>query len=84
MFYADVTCGGLEGRLADCDKGEIEETNCGHNQDAGVQCLPGMWDNLKWSGSKGLTSWTCANSTTGNIFLPEYSVNPFLIFYSRC
>ena len=44
VFYADIMCGGLEGRLADCDKGEIEETNCGHNQDAGVQCLPGKCD----------------------------------------
>ena len=41
VFYADVMCGGLEARLLDCDKGVLEETNCNHNQDAGVICLPG-------------------------------------------
>ena len=42
VFYADVACGGLEARFTDCSKGEIEETNCDHSQDAGAVCLPGM------------------------------------------
>ena len=42
ILYADVNCGGLEPRLFDCSRGEVEETNCGHGQDSGIVCQPGM------------------------------------------
>lgn len=43
IFLSDVQCGGLEERLFDCSIGELEESNCGHNQDAAVTCKAGMY-----------------------------------------
>ena len=48
-------CGGLEPRLFDCDKGELEETNCNHNQDAGVICLPGELVILQFHSNCGVS-----------------------------
>ena len=41
IFYADVQCGGLEAQFSECSKGDLEQTNCDHSQDARINCLPG-------------------------------------------
>ena len=41
VFLADIACGGLEARLFDCTRGELEENDCSHSRDAGVICLAG-------------------------------------------
>ena len=37
----DVACTGAEQQLADCDFPGWENSNCGHDEDAGVMCRPG-------------------------------------------
>ena len=41
IFLDDVMCNGLETRLFDCPHRGIEVENCGHHQDAGVECVAG-------------------------------------------
>ena len=41
VFLADIACGGLEGGLFDCTRGELEGNDCSHSLDAGVVCLAG-------------------------------------------
>ncbi|XP_071844631.1 uncharacterized protein [Apostichopus japonicus] len=36
----NVECIGTEGTLQDCPKNNIGEENCGHHEDAGVECTP--------------------------------------------
>lgn len=43
LFLDDVRCRGVESRLLDCIHNGIENTNCGHSQDAGVRCVEGMF-----------------------------------------
>ena len=45
IFLANVQCNGLEQRISDCPQAELEANNCGHYQDAGVVCLPGIMHN---------------------------------------
>ena len=47
IFLANVRCGGLEARLFDCTRGQLEENDCGHNEDAGVICLEGKNNHIK-------------------------------------
>lgn len=42
IFLDDVTCSGQEERLFDCPSRGLGVTNCGHHQDAGVECVPGI------------------------------------------
>ena len=39
IFLDDVHCGGLESRLIECPANRIGDHNCGHFEDAGVQCF---------------------------------------------
>ncbi|XP_022096135.1 uncharacterized protein LOC110982186 [Acanthaster planci] len=39
-FLDDVACAGTESRLVDCSNRGWEVENCGHDEDAGVVCLP--------------------------------------------
>ena len=39
IFLDDVRCSGNESRLLDCPHRGVEVTNCGHHQDAGVECI---------------------------------------------
>ena len=43
ILLDDVSCTGLEYELLLCPNRGIGVTNCGHHQDAGVSCLPGMY-----------------------------------------
>ena len=54
ILLANVRCNGLEERLFDCPQSELEENNCGHNQDAGVVCLPGK---IIYAHTEFLSSW---------------------------
>ena len=44
IHYDDVVCTGTETRLADCAHNGVGIHNCGHSEDAGVQCnsIPGQ------------------------------------------
>lgn len=41
IFLDDVMCNGQEDRLFDCPSRGLGVTNCGHHQDAGVECVSG-------------------------------------------
>ena len=44
IHYDEVTCNGTETRLADCAHNGVGIHDCGHGEDAGVQCnsIPGQ------------------------------------------
>ena len=42
IYLDDVACTGSENALLACASSPIGTNNCGHSEDAGVQCLPGM------------------------------------------
>ena len=39
IWLDDVACTGLEGSLSNCSHRGWENHNCGHSEDAGVECL---------------------------------------------
>ena len=41
ILFDDVQCNGLEYRLFDCQHRGLEVSNCNHQRDAGVVCVPG-------------------------------------------
>ena len=43
IFLDDVMCNGLESRLFDCTHRGIEVEDCNHNEDAGVTCVAGEY-----------------------------------------
>ena len=42
ILLDDVRCVGTESRLANCPANPTGDHNCGHSEDAGVRCIPGM------------------------------------------
>ncbi len=40
VLLDDVQCNGDELRLEDCAHNGFTNSNCGHNEDAGVRCIP--------------------------------------------
>ncbi len=42
ILFDDVRCNGLEQRLFDCPHLGLEVNNCGHHEDAGVECSAGQ------------------------------------------
>ena len=44
IFLDSVRCNGMERRLLDCESRGLEVHSCTHSQDAGVSCIPGMFD----------------------------------------
>ena len=42
VLFDDMRCTGLEQRLYDCHHPGFEVENCGHHQDAGVECRIGI------------------------------------------
>ena len=44
IFLDDVRCTGLEYRLIECSNRGIEVENCNHNEDAGVRCVAGEYE----------------------------------------
>ena len=42
ILFDQVSCNGSERRLLDCPNRVF--VNCNHNQDAGVQCIPGKYN----------------------------------------
>ena len=42
VLLDDVRCNGFEQRLFDCHHPGVEVENCGHHQDAGVECRTGI------------------------------------------
>ena len=41
IYLDEVACTGSENALLACTSSPIGTHNCGHSEDAGVQCLPG-------------------------------------------
>ena len=41
ILFDDVQCNGFEQRLFDCSHPGLEVNNCGHHEDAGVECSAG-------------------------------------------
>ena len=48
IWLGGVRCDGTESRLANCPADAIGVHNCGHSQDAGVRCMPGMLQTSFW------------------------------------
>ena len=47
ILLDQVSCNGSEGRLLDCPNRDLGYY-CNHNQDAGVQCIPGEYNRHWW------------------------------------
>ncbi|PIK49864.1 putative scavenger receptor cysteine-rich protein type 12 isoform X1 [Apostichopus japonicus] len=60
----NVECIGTEGTLQDCPKNNIGEENCGHHEDAGVECTPIVIENIR-----------LVDGSTSNIGRVEVMVN---------
>ena len=58
IWLNNVQCIGNETRLADCAYSLVENRNCIHSQDAGVQCVPCTEGSIQLSGG---------NSTCGRV-----------------
>ena len=41
ILLDDVFCSGIEQSLLDCQY-LLDSSNCGHHQDVGIECRPGM------------------------------------------
>ena len=42
ILLDNVQCTGYEAKLIHCSNRGLEVHNCGHHQDAGVECSPGI------------------------------------------
>ena len=41
IFFDGVSCTGREDRLLECPNDGLQVHSCNHNNDAGVECVPG-------------------------------------------
>ena len=64
ILLDDVFCSGIEQSLLDCQY-RFDDSNCGHHQDVGIECRPGMIEQVNTCIFIITTcSLTCANCTS--------------------